>query len=844
MNPKRIRNKVIALVLMSVLILGNLCSVTADDQLFDPTLTETGESLTDTGEGTSEISDPEWTEKPGESDILLEDEESEEESSVGEDTELLPDTDPSETDDEDMNNGESLDPSEDDGDVPADEDPDKNADEEDDRLGTDSEEEKDSLEAAKSNDETPKAEVEKTTASGAYTIKVTGFSSAGEFSSMKAYIWSDANGEDDVTEHEMILSEDEQFYSFSSTIADFKNLGKIVVKIVTIDEQNKETQLIRKNFTIQAPTAESVTAIKNSKASSFKVKVVGVTSEYAIKRMKTVVWRGKDKAHSITLQLKKSGEDYVSDEISLNDFGGYSGEYKIRVVAYLKNGNAIRVSETVYDYEKSSGSLSFVDKYAGKSGRMQKVYTLTVRGIAQPAGIEKVEFAVWPKGYNGKVKTYKASYQGNGVYKTNVSIKDFKVGGQYIAQVFVTGKDGSRVSVKRKNVMNVDGTAIGKVSASGRNATAGTFKLNLTKASAPSGVYKVKFTVWTQSTKSDKHVYTATKENNGKFWAKIDIKNHDYNCGKFHVTTTYVMGNGVSVTKDSDDVTFNAKDVFFVTKPQKGTRIAGVVNPSNTNGLKFAVWSKKGGKDDLKWYEPKKQGKKWIAYINIYEHATAGLYYVRGYSGSSLVSKLTFKADQNETEKTGWIYEEYNGEILKFLYIDGVKQTDLRGKVNGPYMIRVNRYCNTITIYAKDGSDGPYNTPVIAFICSCGLGEMTPTGYFKMSTREKWHRFYTWNTWVQYACHYDVGRYFHSVTCGFKSVYGLDPEEFYKLGNKASHGCIRMTVEGAKWIYDHFSLCKQVYIYDSGSPGPFGKPARPNPVQCAQGWYDPTDPAV
>ncbi len=65
-------------------------------------------------------------------------------------------------------------------------------------------------------------------------------------------------------------------------------------------------------------------------------------------------------------------------------------------------------------------------------------------------------------------------------------------------------------------------------------------------------------------------------------------------------------------------------------------------------------------------------------------------------------------------------------------------------------------------------------------------------------------------------------------------------EEYNKLGQTASAGCVRLTVADTKWIYDNCPSGTVVVIYSSPDPGPLGKPeAQQIPLDC--GW-DPTDP--
>lgn len=57
-------------------------------------------------------------------------------------------------------------------------------------------------------------------------------------------------------------------------------------------------------------------------------------------------------------------------------------------------------------------------------------------------------------------------------------------------------------------------------------------------------------------------------------------------------------------------------------------------------------------------------------------------------------------------------------------------------------------------------------------------------------------------------------------------------------------GCVRLTVEDAKWIYDNCKSGTTVEFYSSEDPGPLGKPEtqKISDNEELRGW-DPTDPA-
>ena len=63
-------------------------------------------------------------------------------------------------------------------------------------------------------------------------------------------------------------------------------------------------------------------------------------------------------------------------------------------------------------------------------------------------------------------------------------------------------------------------------------------------------------------------------------------------------------------------------------------------------------------------------------------------------------------------------------------------------------------------------------------------------------------------------------------------------------GEMASMGCIRLTVEDAKWIYENCEAGTVVEFYASEDPGPLGKPeaTKISDYEDLRNW-DPTDPS-
>lgn len=123
-----------------------------------------------------------------------------------------------------------------------------------------------------------------------------------------------------------------------------------------------------------------------------------------------------------------------------------------------------------------------------------------------------------------------------------------------------------------------------------------------------------------------------------------------------------------------------------------------------------------------------------------------------------------------------------------------------------PYLIYVN--LSEQMTYVYKGTMNKWNT-VKSFTCSTGIDdEETPTGVFDVRERGDWFFSDKYQQggkyWVQFYGDY----LFHSVP------YNEDQSEVVDntLGTPASHGCIRLKVNDAKWIYDNIEAGTKVII--------------------------------
>lgn len=186
---------------------------------------------------------------------------------------------------------------------------------------------------------------------------------------------------------------------------------------------------------------------------------------------------------------------------------------------------------------------------------------------------------------------------------------------------------------------------------------------------------------------------------------------------------------------------------------------------------------------------------------------------------------------------------EIAGDIKKEENKTNTSTNKKTSKDNTPtYHIKVNYGAQVVTIYKKDES-GNYTVPVKAMVCS--TGEATPTsGVYKIPARWEWCRLQGY-VWGHYTTQIKGNILFHSVPYLRQGeLDSLEYWEYDKLGTAASAGCVRLTVQDAKWIYDNCKNGTQVEFYSSSNPGPLGKPSAKK-ISSYEDYlrnWDPTDP--
>ncbi len=214
-----------------------------------------------------------------------------------------------------------------------------------------------------------------------------------------------------------------------------------------------------------------------------------------------------------------------------------------------------------------------------------------------------------------------------------------------------------------------------------------------------------------------------------------------------------------------------------------------------------------------------------------YIHGNGDSYTGWGWLGSD---RYYFK---DSVPVTGW---QYIDGLKYYFGEDGKMWSDVESLLgsDGPYLIKINKEMNCMTIYAQDGGNG-YIIPVKSFLTS--VGDDTPVGTFKTPEKYRW-RLMIHDVYTQYATRLGAGLpiLIHSIIYDAANPMTVWASTYNNMGIARSAGCIRLVSGDAKWVYDHCTLGTTVQVYNSSVAGPFERPTIAAEIPFEQTW-DPSD---
>ena len=145
------------------------------------------------------------------------------------------------------------------------------------------------------------------------------------------------------------------------------------------------------------------------------------------------------------------------------------------------------------------------------------------------------------------------------------------------------------------------------------------------------------------------------------------------------------------------------------------------------------------------------------------------------------------------------------------IYPNGFLTITRKNQTVYPSRLEVNKYMQMAIVYGKDY--GGKEIPCRYMLCSTGTpGNETPVGTYRIKalhyfsrSDDPWYYFASSSCWVQYCTQITGNVCFHSVPYSRYAYSSLSQSGYRNLGNKASHGCVRLMPEDARYVWENCS---------------------------------------
>jgi len=621
-----------------------------------------------------------------------------------------------------------------------------------------------------------------------YTIQLKDMKMPSSVTQVQFPTWSVVNGQDDIQWYTVTKAKDGSF-KCKISLTNHKGLGEFMVHAYA-KMPNGSLVCVGKNaFETETPSIGEIESTVVSKENGqFQVKVSGIKNDSLIKQIQIPIWSTSNQSDIVWYMATKNKEgDYVVNaDIANHRYN--CGNYNIHVYMTDITGCMQYMGKTICDMQPEYDNLSVEDISGTESS-----YRVTLTGVKVPSGVKQMQFAVWgTSGGQNDIRWYTAVKQSDGSYIYDIKIANHKELGKYNVHIYGTTKGNTLQFIGSTGFEVSAKPTVAQVQVSDVNGTTGTFKITVKGLMAPSGVTMVQIPIWCAADQSDIVWYTATKSAEGVYTVIAKVSNHGHHFGDYKVHVYATMGNGIRCFVESTIANIQPVNYVYSVALNSTQREVGVMGVTNVSRVQFPTWSDTNGQDDIVWYEGINRGNgKWNTVVDTVNHNSGGAY-------------------------TTHVYTTVNGNLCKVgsatysLSKVPTAMSQMAARANlysssTPYLILVNRSTHKVGVF--QGRQGNWNC-IQYWDCSDGAPS-TPTveGTFRVGSRG--YYFDSGSSRCYWYTQFYGNYLFHSVLYSKYNGSLVDG----RLGMPLSHGCVRLHINNAKWIYDTIPSGTTVVVY-------------------------------
>ena len=513
------------------------------------------------------------------------------------------------------------------------------------------------------------------------------FDDQGENSSVRFAVWGFTNDQNDMKWYTAERGED-GILRATAQLADHGETGVYMIHVFTGSKRIAHGQTYVETIPepeIKVTVSEDCTSMKIdiARIGSPKKVLVPVWSE--VNNQDDLVWykatRGTDGAYSVTVDLR----DHNS-----------AGNYIIHVYAESADSELLLATNAYVKKAVTSRIKAVVNEDC-----TEMKITLSDMGDH-----DKILVPVWSaENDQDDLVWYTATKNSDGTYGVVVDLKNHNSAGKYIIHVYAESAASDMLAASSCYVEKAAASYI-RVSV---NADGTVMDIKLVDI----GNYNtVLVPVWSVENDQDDLVwYTATKNTDGTYGVKVDLRNHG-SVGDYiiHVYAESAASERIAATTCYVE---KAAESYITATVNEACTVMDIKlsNIGNHNTVLVPVWSVENNQDDLIWYTATKNSDgTYGVKVDLRNHNSAGDYIIHVYAESAASEMIAAATCYVEKEATSYIDATVNADSTQML----IKLTGIGNynKVLVPVWSAENDQDDLIWYTATKNANGTYTVVV------------------------------------------------------------------------------------------------------------------------------------
>ncbi|MDB6215606.1 LD-carboxypeptidase LdcB/DacB, partial [Streptococcus vestibularis] len=514
-------------------------------------------------------------------------------------------------------------------------------------------------------------------------------------------IWSDKNGQDDLTWYHADKQSDGSYKVHVDTASHKGDAGTYSVHLYYM-LNGKRTYITETKATVPQSTESQVTGkltINNQTSNGFDVVVTNVSGGgKEVKEVRVPIWSDTNGQDDLTwYHADKQSDGSYKVHVDTASHKGDAGTYSVHLY-YMLNGKRTYITETKATVPESqvTGKLTI-------NNQTSNGFDVVVTNVSGGGKIvQEVRVPIWSdKNGQDDLTWYHADEQSDGSYKVHVDTASHKCdAGAYSVHLYymLDGKRTYITETKATVPQATESQVTGKLTIN--NQTSNGFDVVVTNVSGGGKtVQEVRVPIWSDKNGQDDLTwYHADKQSDGSYKVHVDIASHKGDAGTYSVHLYYMLnGKRTYITETKATVPESQVTGKLTINNQTSNGFDVVVTNVLGGGktvqeVRVPIWSDKNGQDDLTWYHADKQSDgSYKVHVDTASHkGDAGTYSVHLYY--MLNGKRTYITETKAT-------------------VPQVTETKVTGKLtnNGSYYSVHGKYDDIIIVNKKHGLSKDYN---------------------------------------------------------------------------------------------------------------------------------------